>query len=60
MDAVWIKGDDHSDEDVLILLQRMDQADVNQVPVMDNGHLLGMVTRGNLLNYLRLRSELGL
>lgn len=50
----------HSDEDVLTLLQQMEQADVNQVPVVDNGHLLGVVTRGNLLNYLRLRSELGL
>jgi Zn-dependent protease len=48
-----------TDEDVLSLLQRMDEADVNQVPVMDNGYLLGMITRENLLHYIRLRSELG-
>jgi Zn-dependent protease len=47
------------DEDVLALLQRMDEAGVNQVPVLDNGHLLGMITRGNLLHYMQLRSELG-
>jgi Zn-dependent protease/predicted transcriptional regulator len=50
----------HSDEDVLTLLQKMDQAEVSQVPVVDNGHLLGLLTRGNLLQYLQLRSELGL
>ena len=49
-----------SDEDVLTLLQRMDEANVNQVPVMEDGHLLGMITRANLLHYMRLRSELGM
>lgn len=48
------------DEDLLTLLQRMDEANVNQVPVMDNGHLLGVITREHLLRYMRLRSELGL
>jgi predicted transcriptional regulator len=50
----------HPDEDLLSLLQRMDEADVNQVPVMDNGHLLGVITREHLLRYMRLRSELGI
>jgi Zn-dependent protease len=48
------------DEDLLTLLQRMDEADVNQVPVMDNGHLLGVITREHLLRYMRLRSDLGI
>jgi len=48
------------DEDLLSLLQRMDEADVNQVPVMDNGHLLGVITREHLLRYMRLRSDLGI
>ncbi|MFQ5854613.1 MAG: site-2 protease family protein [Anaerolineae bacterium] len=47
-------------EDVLVVLQRMDEADVAQIPVMDNGHLLGMITREHLLHYIRLRSELGI
>lgn len=42
----------HSDEDVLTLLQRMDEARVSQVPVMDNGHPLGVFTRENLLRHL--------
>lgn len=48
------------EEDVLTLLQRMDENDVNQMPVMDNGHLLGVITRESLLHYIRLHSELGL
>jgi Zn-dependent protease len=48
-----------SDEDVLTLLQKMDEADVDQVPVTDNDGLLGMFTRGNLQRYVQLRSELG-
>jgi len=50
----------HPDEDLLTLIQRMDEADVNQVPVTDNGHLLGVITREHLLRYMRLRSELGI
>lgn len=49
----------HPDEDVLTLLQRMDEANVNQVPVMDNGSLSGVITREHLLHYIRLHSELG-
>ena len=47
------------DEDMLTVLKKMDEADVNQAPVMDNGHLLGVITREHLLHYIRLRSELG-
>lgn len=50
----------HPDEEVYDILQRMDEADVNQMPVMDNGHLVGMITRENLLHYIRMRSELGI
>jgi predicted transcriptional regulator len=48
-----------SDEDVLTLLQKMGEAKVNQVPVMDNGHLLGVFSREGLLRHIRLRNELG-
>ncbi|HUE75774.1 MAG TPA: site-2 protease family protein [Chloroflexota bacterium] len=33
--------------------------DLNQVPVMDNGRLVGMLSRGRLLRNLQLRQELG-
>jgi Zn-dependent protease len=47
------------DEDAWSLLRLMDENDVNQVPVMDNDQLVGMVTRDRLLHYIRTRSELG-
>ncbi len=48
------------DEDVFTLLQRMDEADVNQAPVMGNGRMVGMITREHLLRYIRTLSELGI
>jgi CBS domain-containing protein len=45
-------------QDVWTLLQKMDEKDVNQVPVIENGSLLGVVSRDRLLRYIRLRSEL--
>jgi Zn-dependent protease/predicted transcriptional regulator len=45
------------DEDILDLLQKMNAAHVNQVPVMQNGNLLGVITRENLWQYIRLRGE---
>ena len=47
------------DEDMMGLLQRMDDENVSQVPVVENGNLLGVVTRQNLLEYLRRRKDLG-
>lgn len=46
------------DEDVLSVMARMENADVNQVPVMDGGHLMGVITREHLLHYIRTRVEL--
>ena len=57
VDALFWAG---PDEDVWTLLQRMDEADVNQVPVMDDGRLVGMITREHLLRHVRIRSELGI
>lgn len=49
-----------SDEDVLTLLQMMSEADVKQVPVIVNGHPLGVFTRESLLRHIRFRNELGM
>jgi Zn-dependent protease/CBS domain-containing protein len=46
------------DDDVISVMAHMEQADVNQVPVMEDGHLLGVITREHLLHYIRTRSEL--
>jgi Zn-dependent protease len=49
----------HPEDDVWSVLQQMDENDVNQVPVLDNGSFLGMITRERLLHDIRLRAELG-
>lgn len=47
------------DEDAWTLLRLMDENDVNQVPIMENDQLVGMITRDRLLHYIRTRIELG-
>jgi Zn-dependent protease/CBS domain-containing protein len=50
----------HPGEDAWAVLLRMDQRNVNQVPVEEEGRLLGMLSRENLLRYVRTRAELQL
>ncbi|MHB1415699.1 MAG: CBS domain-containing protein [Chloroflexota bacterium] len=40
-------------------LQAMGQRDINQVPVLEGGRLVGLLTRSNMIRYLHLREELG-
>ncbi|MCX8161174.1 MAG: site-2 protease family protein [Candidatus Saccharicenans sp.] len=42
------------------ILQRLATADVNQVPVLEEGRVVGIVCRNNLLQVLQLRTELGI
>ena len=46
------------DEGLYEILERMTAEDVNQIPIMDDGHWMGMVARDNVLNFIRTRSEL--
>ena len=48
----------HPEDDVMTVLQKMDESDVNQVPVVDGGRLIGLITRESLLHDIRLRAEL--
>ncbi len=48
----------HPEDDVMAVLQQMDESDVNQVPVVEGGRLLGLITRESLLHDIRLRAEL--
>lgn len=41
-------------------LERIGSGDVNQLPVIENGHLVGIITREHLLRWLTLRAELNL
>jgi CBS domain-containing protein len=38
----------------------MDRDGVNQLPVMVDGHCLGMLSRGDLVDFMRTRRELGI
>ena len=46
------------DDGVLALLRRMDEAGVDQVPLVDGHRLVGTVSRERLLRYIRTRTEL--
>ena len=39
-------------------LEIMGREDLNQVPVMANGHLAGILSRAHVLDYLRTRAEM--
>jgi Zn-dependent protease len=45
--------------ELLAALQTMDDANVAQVPVMDGDRLVGMLSREQVLHYIRARAELG-
>ncbi len=46
-------------EPVLAVLQRMQSEDVNQMPVLDNGQIVGMVARDAILRVLQTRLQVG-
>lgn len=46
--------------DLLGALEKMDDANVAQMPVIESGKLLGMIGREQVLHYVRVRAELGL
>jgi CBS domain-containing protein len=48
------------DEELSAVFDKMTSEDVNQLAVVDDGQLLGMVARDNLLQFMRLRAELGI
>lgn len=45
--------------DLLSALEKMDDADVAQLPVLAAGELAGMIGREQILHYIRVRGELG-
>jgi CBS domain-containing protein len=46
-------------DDLLVALRSMDEADVAQLPVMEDGELIGAVGREEVLRYIAARAELG-
>jgi Zn-dependent protease len=51
----WIRPDAGLSE----ALEEMDRDGVNQLPVMENGKLLGVLRRDDVISYLRMLRELG-
>ena len=49
----------HLEDAATEILDRMDEEDINQLPVMEEGNLIGVVTRENLIRFIRTRTELG-
>lgn len=47
------------EEEALSILERMEEHDLTQMPVVKERVVLGIVVRENLLHFIRLRSELG-
>lgn len=47
------------EEDAYAVLERMDSQDVNQIPVVKDGRLLGIVARDSVLRFIRTKSDLG-
>jgi Zn-dependent protease/CBS domain-containing protein len=46
-------------EDLNTVLKTLVQNDINQVPVISNNDIVGMVSRDNIVNFISARSELG-
>jgi Zn-dependent protease len=47
------------DAELWATLEVMDQDGVNQLPVMEDGRMVGMLTREGIIGFLRTRQELG-
>jgi len=47
-------------DDLANVLQLLTTEDINQLPVIENNNIVGMIARDNLLSFIRTRSELGM
>jgi Zn-dependent protease len=52
----WVRPD----EELSSVLRILTQDDINQVPVVQDNKIVGMVSRENLLNFVNIRSRLGM
>ncbi|HEX73836.1 MAG TPA: site-2 protease family protein [Dehalococcoidia bacterium] len=50
----------YPDQDALSILEQMDDDDMNQMPVVSEGRVIGLIARDNLIRFLRIRSESGI
>jgi len=50
----------YPDQDILSVLEQMDENGISQMPVVNEGKVVGLVTRDNLIRLLYTRSKLGI
>lgn len=50
----------HPTMELIAALQAMDQAQVSQIPVMEDDRLVGTLAREDILHYIRVKSDLGI
>jgi Zn-dependent protease len=50
----------NQDDDLNGALRILAQKGLNQIPVMGDGHLVGLLSRANVIRYLQTRQELGI
>ena len=47
-------------EDLATVLRIMTEEDINQVPVVENSNIVGMIARDSLISFISVRGELGM
>ena len=47
------------DQDALSILGQMDESNINQMPVVSEGRVIGLIARDNLIRFLHIRSQSG-
>jgi len=48
----------YPDQDALGIMEQMEDNGINQIPVVSESRIIGLITRDNLIRFLHLRSEL--
>jgi Zn-dependent protease/CBS domain-containing protein len=49
----------NADMELIEVMKFMTDEDLNEVPVVEGGHLIGMISRDRLLHFITVRTELG-
>ena len=47
----------YPDHDALSILEQMDESNIDQMPVVSEGRVIGLIARDNLIRLLRIRSQ---
>jgi Zn-dependent protease len=50
----------HPDQNALSILEQMDESEIDQMPVVSESGIIGLITRDSLMRFLRIHSELGM